>query len=63
MTKRGKMLALLEKTGKTYSAKSLSKILHLNYETTRKYLRWASYAGECSRVRSAGEYRYRYRAV
>ena len=56
---RAKMLSLLEKTGKSYSAKSLSKILHLNYETTRKYLRWATYAGECTRIRSAGEYRYK----
>lgn len=58
MTKRVKVLAFLEKTGKSYTAKSLSTILHLNYETTRKYLRWAMYDGQLNRVAKAGELRY-----
>ena len=58
MTKRVKMLALLEKTGKSYTAKSISTILHLNYETTRKYLRWAMYDGTLQRTMKAGELRY-----
>lgn len=53
-----KMLSLLEKTGKSYTAKSLSTILHLNYETTRKYLRWAMYDGKLTRETKAGELRY-----
>lgn len=55
---RTKMLSLLEKTGKSYTAKSLSKILNLNYETTRKYLRWAMYDGKLDRVKKVGELRY-----
>ena len=54
-----KMLSLLEKTGKSYTAKSLSTILHLNYETTRKYLRWAMYDGQLTRETKAGELRYK----
>lgn len=57
--KRTKMLALLEKTGKSYSAKSLSSILHLNYETTRKYLRWAFHDGQLTRTKVAGQLRYK----
>ena len=56
--KRMKILSLLEKTGKSYTAKSLSKILRMNYETTRKYLRWAMYEGQLTRVSKAGELRY-----
>ena len=58
MTKRVKVLAFLEKTGKSYTAESLSTILHLNYETTRKYLRWAMYDGNLIRESKAGELRY-----
>ena len=56
---QAKMLALLEKTGKSYSAKSLSKVLRLNYETTRKYLRWAAREGSVTRFKQDGEYRYK----
>lgn len=55
---RIKMLSFLRKTGKSYTAKSLSTILHLNYETTRKYLRWAMYDGNLIRESKAGELRY-----
>jgi response regulator of citrate/malate metabolism len=58
MTKRVKVLAFLQKTGKSYTAKSLSKILNLNYETTRKYLRWAMYDGQLDRIKKSGQLRY-----
>lgn len=58
MTIMEKMLVFLMKTGKSYTAESMSKILHLNYETARKYLRSAYNVGNVDRFKSDGMYRY-----
>jgi response regulator of citrate/malate metabolism len=45
-----KVMGFMQKSGKKFSADSLSKRLGLNYETTRKYLRTGYYVGQVGRV-------------
>lgn len=42
---------LFRANGKSYSAKSLSKVLHINHETARKYLREGVYMGSFRRFK------------
>lgn len=49
---------LRNRSDKSYTSDSLSKILHINSETARKYLREAYYMGYADRFRRDGELRY-----
>lgn len=57
-----KIERFLVKTGRSYTSKSLSKVLHLNHETARKYLRMSFYNGSIERVltKNNGTKSYRY---
>jgi Fic family protein len=50
MTFYDKINGFLNKTGKSYSVQSLSRVLHLKEDTASKYLRQMYRAGEVDRT-------------
>ena len=51
MTKYDKIQRFLRNAdGRSYSSKSLSKVLNIDYETARKYLREGYYDGSLKRL-------------
>jgi Fic family protein len=55
----GKIYGFLNKVdGRSYTTKSLSKVLHVKHETARKYLRHLVYEGSVKRFKEKGTYRY-----
>lgn len=44
--------------GRSYTSKSLSKVLNINPETSRKYLRQLYYEGAANRVKVKKQFRY-----
>ena len=55
---KNKIFNFLSKTGKSYSCKSAAKVLRINEETTRKYLREMYYTGDVTRTRVGKAHRY-----
>lgn len=59
MTKFNRITSFLQnRSDKSYTSESLAKILHLNGETTRKYLREIFYMGSATRFSRDGAIRY-----
>ena len=55
MTKYDKIQRFLRNAdGRSYTSKSLSKVLNIDWETTRKYLREGYYDGSLKRLWSRG---------
>ena len=60
MHKKDKIVGFLTKTGKKYSCKSAAKVLRLNDETCRKYLRQLYHDGEIKRIGTPKSLAHRY---
>ena len=60
MNKKDKIVGFLYKTGKSYSCKSAAKVLRLNEETTRKYLRELYGNGHILRSKTPKSRQHRY---
>jgi len=60
MHKKDKIVSFLFRTGRKYSCKSAAKVLHLNGETCRKYLRQLYFEGEIKRIETPKSRAHRY---